>query len=317
MSKPKLVISRRVFDATIDALEPHFNIVANQEDQPLSGEQLAQRARDAQALFVVATDKCDAATLSQCEHLKMIATGSVGFNHIDTAYCKSRGIPISITPEVLTQATADMAWSLLMAAARRITEAEQWLRQGHWDRWAFDQFLGQDVYGATLGIVGMGRIGSAIAQRGKGFGMPLLYANRSAAANEKELGAVRVPLTELLARADFVVLVLPYSAQTHHLIGARELALMKPTAVLVNIARGGIVDDAALAHALSSQQIFSAGLDVFEGEPKVNPQLLACKNIVLAPHLGSATRSSREKMAMLAAQNLIAWVSGKPLITPL
>jgi gluconate 2-dehydrogenase len=209
-----------------------------------------------------------------------------------------------------------MAFALLMATARRITESERWLRQGRWQRWAWDQFLGADLHGATLGIIGMGRIGSAIARRGVGFDMKLLYANRSPAANEAALGATRVSKEELLAQADHVVLVLPYSAQTHHTIGAAELALMKPTATLVNIARGGIVDDAALAAALRDRQIAAAGLDVFEDEPAVNPALLALDNIVMTPHIGSATRSSRLAMAMLAARNLTEFFEGREPPTP-
>ncbi len=310
---PKLVVSRAVFDTTLQALRPHFNVLTNQEDTVFTPAQLAQRAGDADALFVVTSDRVDAALLGACPKLKMVATGSVGTNHIDLQACRDRGVIVSNTPDVLTQATADMAWSLLMASARRITEAERWLRAGHWDRWAFDQFLGQDIGGATLGIVGLGRIGSAVARRARGFDMRVLYTNRSIAPNEAELQATRVELPDLLAQSDFVVLVLPYSSQTHHLIGAKELACMKPTAVLVNIARGGIVDDAALASALKAGTLFSAGLDVFEGEPAVHPDLLALSNIVLAPHLGSATRSSREKMAMLAANNLIAWKQRLPL----
>jgi glyoxylate/hydroxypyruvate/2-ketogluconate reductase len=310
---PKLVISRAVFDSTLHALRPHFDIQCNQQDTVFSPAELAERASSADALFVVTSDRVDKILLAACPNLRMVATGSVGTNHIDLSACRERAVAVSNTPDVLTQATADMAWSLLMASARRITEAERWLRAGQWDRWAFDQFLGQDIGGATLGIVGMGRIGSAIAKRARGFDMRVLYTNRSAAPNETELQATRMELRDLLAQSDFVVLVLPYSSQTHHLIGAKELACMKPTAVLVNIARGGIVDDAALAAALKSGALFSAGLDVFEGEPAVHPALLALSNIVLAPHLGSATRSSREKMAMLAANNLIAWTKKLPL----
>jgi glyoxylate/hydroxypyruvate/2-ketogluconate reductase len=312
-SKPKLVISRAVFPSTLQALHPHFDIQSNQEDVLFSAQELALRAKVADALLVVTSDRVDASLLQHCTRLRMVATGSVGTNHIDLQACRDHDVQVSNTPDVLTQATADMAWSLLMASARRITQAERWLREGQWDRWAFDQFLGQDVGGATLGIVGMGRIGSAIARRARGFDMRVMYTNRSAASNEAQLQATRLPLDDLLACADFVVLVVPYSPQTHHLIGASELAKMKSTAVLVNIARGGIVDDAALAAALRAGTLFSAGLDVFEGEPQVHPELLALSNIVLSPHLGSATRNSREKMALLAAQNLIAWSLKQPL----
>ncbi|MGD9942959.1 MAG: 2-hydroxyacid dehydrogenase [Burkholderiaceae bacterium] len=314
--RPKLLITRQVFPEVIDHLSPHFDIVSNQADDEWTPAELLQRAADRDALFVVSSDRVDRALIDACPRLKMIATGSVGYNHIDLRACAERGIGVSNTPDVLTEATADMAWALLMATARRICESEHWLRAGHWQRWAFDQFLGADVHGATLGIIGMGRIGSAVARRARGFDMKLLYANRSRAANEAELGARFVGKDELLREADHVVLVLPYSPQTHHTIGARELALMKPTATLINIARGGIIDDAALVQALRAGRIGGAGLDVYENEPALDPGLLDVPNVVLTPHIGSATRSSRVGMAMLAARNLVAFAAGRPLPTP-
>lgn len=312
-ARPRLLVTRRVFPETLEMLEPHFDLDTNQDDLEHGADAVRARAAGCDALFVVATDRVDRALIDACPRLRIVATGSVGHNHIDLAACAERGIRVTNTPDVLTEATADMAFALLMAAARRITESERWLRAGHWQRWAFDQFLGQDVWGSTIGIVGMGRIGSGIARRARGFGMQVLYHNRSAAPNEAELGAERVELDDLLARADHVVLVLPYSAQSHHLVGARELALMKPTATLVNIARGGIVDDAALAQALKAGRPAVAGLDVYEGEPALNPALLALDNVVLTPHIGSATRTSRVGMAALAARNLVAWARGEPL----
>lgn len=313
--KPKLLVTRRVFPEVLEALGQAYDIKANQDDATWTPEHTRALATDCDALYVVATDRVDAALLQACPRLKIVATGSVGFNHIDLEACSARGIAVTNTPDVLTEATADMAWALLMAAARRVSESEHWLRAGHWGRWAWDQFLGADVHGATLGIVGMGRIGSAIARRARGFSMRVIYCNRSPAANEAELGATRMGMDALLAEADHVVLVLPYSAQTHHLIGAPQLALMKPSATLINIARGGIVDEDALAQALRDQRIAAAGLDVFENEPAVNPALLSVPNIVLTPHLGSATRSSRLGMAMLAARNLLAFSGGQPLPT--
>lgn len=315
-TRPRLLVTRAVFPEVTAALAAHFEVEGNPDDTAWTRAELLARVADKDALFVVANDRVDAELLAAAPRLRMVATGSVGFNHVDVAACAARGIPVSNTPDVLTEATADMAWALLMAAARRVTESERWLREGRWDRWAWDQWLGADVHGATLGIVGMGRIGSAIARRGRGFGMPILYTNRSPAPNETELGARRVPLETLLAQADHVVLVLPYSPATHHLIGEKELAAMKPGAILVNIARGGVVDDAALARALRTGPIAAAGLDVFEGEPALNPALLQVPNVALTPHIGSATRSSRLAMAMLAARNLIAWTTGAPLPTP-
>ena len=311
--KPKLLITRQIFDEVLERLTPHFDIASNQSDAAWSRAELIERAADRDALFVVTSDRVDSDLLAAAPKLRMVATGSVGFNHIDLAACAARGIRVSNTPDVLNEATADMAWALLMAAARRVCESEHWLRAGQWKRWAFDQFLGADVWRSTLGIVGMGRIGSAIARRARGFEMKVLYANRSPSIHEREVGATRVALETLLSDADHVVLVVPYSAATHHLIGESELALMKPGATIVNIARGGVVDDTALARALKAGRPGAAGLDVFENEPAVSPALLALPNVALTPHIGSATRSSRVGMAMLAAENLLAFAADKPL----
>jgi glyoxylate/hydroxypyruvate/2-ketogluconate reductase len=314
--KPKLVISRRIFPAPLALLQQHFEVVDNEPDLLLSPEQLVARCDQAQALFVVSSDKVDANFVAQTKQVKIIATGSVGTNHIDLTACKGRGIVVTNTPDVLTEATADMAWALLMSAARRVTEAERWLRAGHWDRWAFDQFLGATVHGATLGIVGMGRIGSAIAKRARGFDMKICYHNRSKSAEADLLGARYLSKEEILREADFLMLVLPYNPANHHWLDSAALQTMKTSAIVINIARGGIVDDSALASALASKAIAGAGLDVFEGEPQLNPNLLSCDNIVLTPHIGSATAQTRDAMAMLAAQNLVRWAQNKALITP-
>jgi glyoxylate/hydroxypyruvate/2-ketogluconate reductase len=314
--KPRLLVTRRVFPEVLEALADGFDVTANQDDEVWSADEFRRRAADCDAVYVVATDRIDAAALAACPKLRMVATGSVGYNHVDVAACTARRILVTNTPDVLTEATADMAWTLLMSAARRVSESERWLRAGRWGRWSWDEFLGADVHGTTLGIVGMGRIGSAVARRAQGFAMRIVYSNRSPSPHEAQLGATRLPLDALLATADHVVLVLPYSPQTHHVIGARELALMKPTATLVNIARGGIVDDAALAQALAAGRIAAAGLDVYENEPALHPALLEVPNVVLTPHIGSATRSSRLGMAMLAARNLIEHFGGRRAPTP-
>ncbi len=314
--RPRLLVTRKIFPEVIERLRPHFELEGNAEDALWPRGELLRRAADREALFVVGSDRVDRELLDACPELRIVATGTVGYNHIDVAACAERGIGVTNTPDVLTEATADLGWALLMAAARRLSETGRYLREGRWNSWAFDQFLGADVHGTTLGIVGMGRIGSAIARRARGFSMQLLYHNRSRAPNEAELGARRVELDELLHSADHVMLVVPYTPETHHLIGARELASMKPGAVLVNIARGGIVDDAALARALREGPLGAAGLDVYENEPKLNPALLDAPNAVLTPHIGSATRSSRVGMAMLAADNLVAWAEGRALLTP-
>jgi gluconate 2-dehydrogenase len=245
---------------------------------------------------------------------------AVGYNNIDVAACAARGIVVTNAPDVLTETTADFGFALMMATARRVTESERFLRSGQWTRWSHDFFCGADVHGATLGILGMGRIGQAIARRGAaGFGMQVVYHNRSRLAPDLEapLGARWVEKDALFRTADHLVLVLPYSAASHHAVGAREIALMKPTATLTNVARGGIVDDAALAAALAERRIAAAGLDVFEGEPRVHPALLTLPNVVLTPHIASATLATRLKMATLAADNLIALLTGRPALTPI
>ena len=244
---------------------------------------------------------------------------AVGYNNIDVAACAARGIAVSNAPDVLTETTADFGFALMLAAARRITESEHFLRSGQWQRWSHDFFCGADVHGATLGILGMGRIGQAIARRGAlGFGMKVIYHNRSrlAADLEAPLAARWVDKETLLREADHLVIVVPYSKASHHAIGAAELALMKPTATLTNVALGGVVDDGALAQALADKRIAAAALDVFEGEPKVHAALLGVPNIVLTPHIASATVATRMKMATLAADNLIAVLNGRAALTP-
>jgi len=244
----------------------------------------------------------------------------VGYNNLDVPALTARGIQASNTPDVLTETTADFGFALLMATARRITESEHFLRRGEWKQWRYDMFAGTEVHGSTLGILGMGRIGQGIARRGAhGFGMKVIYHNRSRLSPEaeSECKATYVSKEELLKTADHVVLVVPYSPASHHTIGVAELALMKSTATLINIARGGIVDDAALAVALRERRIAAAGLDVFEGEPKVHPDLLTVPNVVLTPHIASASVTTRMAMATLAADNLISYLTQGKSITPL
>jgi glyoxylate/hydroxypyruvate/2-ketogluconate reductase len=307
--KPKITIARWVFDGVLQLLQRDFEVSPNPSDQIFLPSELSPRAADCDGLITAVTDRIDAAFLADCPRLKVISNIGVGVNNIDLAACTARGVLVCNTPDVLNAATADLGFALLLATARRITEAEQFVRAGDWKKaFAVNQFLGHDVAGATLGIIGMGRIGQAVARRAVGFDMKVLYCNRSQlpSAQEQALNASWVQKEVLLAQSDFVLLLVPYSVASHHLIGAAELDLMKPSAILINIARGGVVDDAALAVALGNSTIAGAGLDVFEGEPAVHPALLACKNVVLTPHIGSATHSTRLKMAMLAAQNLVA-----------
>ncbi|WP_029525321.1 2-hydroxyacid dehydrogenase [Polaromonas glacialis] len=320
MSKPKILIARAVFPEVIARLEQHFEVESNQLDETWSKAELIKRLHGKAGAFTTGGDRIDAEVLAACPELKICANMAVGYNNFDIDAMTAAGVLATNAPDVLTETTADFGFALLMATARRITESEHYLRAGKWKKWSYDMFAGSDIHGATLGIFGMGRIGQGIAKRGAhGFGMKVIYHNRSRldADLEAECKASYVGKEELLKTADHLVLVLPYSPASHHAIGAAELALMKPTATLVNIARGGIVDDAALAAALRNRTIAAAGLDVFEGEPSVHPDLLSVPNVVLTPHIASATIPTRMAMASLAADNLIQFFSqGKPL-TPL
>ena len=319
-ARPQVLVSRAVFPEVIDKLALHFGVEANQADDIWLKDEFIRRLGGKQGVFTTGSERIDAEVLQACPGLKICANMAVGYNNFDVPAMTAAGVLATNAPGVLTETTADMGFALLMAAARRVTEGERFLRDGKWDRWAYDMLIGQDVHGATLGIIGMGRIGQAIARRGAlGFGMKVIYHNRSRLpeSDEAEVKARYVSKQELLQTADHVVLVVPYSKESHHTICAAELALMKPTAVLVNIARGGIVDDVALAKALREGRIAAAGLDVFEGEPKVHPDLLACTNVVLTPHIGSATVPTRQAMANLAADNLIGYLTKGEAVTPL
>jgi gluconate 2-dehydrogenase len=309
-----------MFPEVLTQLEQHFDITSNQADVMWTQPELIAQLQGKQGAFTTGNQRIDATVLAACPELKICANMAVGYNNFDLDAMTAAGVLATNTPDVLTQTTADFGFALLMATARRMAESEHFLRAGLWDRWRYDMFAGSDIHGSTLGILGMGRIGQGIAKRGAhGFGMKVMYHNRSRldAATESACGASWVTKQELLSQADHLILVLPYSAEAHHAIGAPELAQMKPTATLVNIARGGIVDDAALAAALRQGVIAAAGLDVFEGEPTVHPDLLTVPNVVLTPHIASASWPTRKAMAQLAADNLIGYlVHGKP-ITPL
>ena len=320
MSKPKILIARAIFPAVVARLEKHFEVRANQADEIWSKAQLMEQLKDMDGAFTTGGDRIDAEVLAACPQLKVCANMAVGYNNFDLDAMTAAGVLATNALDVLTETTADFGFALLMATARRVTESEHYLRAGKWDKWSYDMFAGSDIHGSTLGVLGMGRIGQGIAKRGAhGFGMKVIYHNRSRldAAAEADCKARYVSKEELLKTADHVVLVLPYSPASHHTIGAAELALMKPTATLVNIARGGIVDDAALAQALRNKTIAAAGLDVFEGEPKVHPDLLTVPNVVLTPHIASATVPTRMAMANLAADNLLAFFKDRKALTPL
>ncbi len=310
--KPKILVTREVFDETLAYLALHCEVESNQEDIPFSPDQLAERLKDKVGVVCCLTDRIDAALLEHCPRLKVAANIAVGYNNIDLAACTARGVMATNTPGVLDDSTADLAWALMLATARRLTEVESYVREGKWTGWQLKQWLGIDVHHATLGIVGMGRIGQAIAKRAAGFEMRVLYHNRKRVACdiEQRLNATYVTKYELLRQSDFVILQVPYSPETHHMIGAAELKQMKPSAILVNSTRGGVVDDSALIEALRNGTIRAAGLDVFENEPGLNPGFLGLRNVVLAPHIGSSTEATRRAMAMTAAKNLVAALSG-------
>lgn len=313
MTRPLVVVTRAVFPETLARLETVADLLENQGDEPLAADELKRRLAPAAAALVTGADRIDRAVLDAAPQLTIVSTISVGYNHIDVATCDARGIVVTNTPDVLTETTADLGFALMMAIARRMSESERWLRAGHWTKWALDLLMGSDVHHSTLGIVGMGRIGQAIARRARGFSMKVLYHNRSRVepALEAELDAHWVSLDELLQAADHVILVVPYSAATHHLIGARELALMKSTATLTNIARGGLIDESALCEALARDRLGGAALDVFEGEPAVRAELLRLERVVLTPHIGSASQATRRAMADLAVTNLLAALAGQ------
>jgi glyoxylate/hydroxypyruvate/2-ketogluconate reductase len=319
MSKPSILVARGVFPEIIELLQQHFEVESNQADEPWNKQQLAAKLAGKAGAFTTGSERIDDEVLDGAPGLRICANMAVGYNNFDVPAMTRRGVLGTNTPDVLTETTADFGFALLMATARRMAESEHYLRAGKWQRWTYDMFAGTEVHGSTLGILGMGRIGRGIARRGAhGFGMNVIYNNRSRLAPEIEAQckARYVSKEELLRTADHVVLVMPYSAESHHAIGAAELALMKPTANLVNIARGGIVDDVALAQALREKRIGAAGLDVFEGEPKVHPALLEVPNVVLTPHIASATIPTRLAMAKLAADNLIAYLVEGRALTP-
>ncbi|SAL46864.1 2-hydroxyacid dehydrogenase [Caballeronia telluris] len=308
----KVFVSRPIFPDVIERLKQYFEVDAH-DGPALPADQIAARLADKDGAFI-AGDPVGAKAIEGAPNLKVVSNMAVGYNNFDMQAFNAHGVLGTNTPDVLNETTADFGWALMMATARRITESEHYLRAGKWKEWSYDAFTGSDIYGSTLGVIGMGRIGQALARRAKGFGMRVIYHNRSRVAPEieAELNAEYATKEDLLKRADHVVLVVPYSSASHHTIGHAELALMKPTATLTNIARGGIVDDAALIDALRRGQIAGAGLDVFEGEPNFNRDFLTLSNVVLTPHIASASEATRRAMANLAADNLIAGLGEGP-----
>ncbi len=295
-----------------------FTLDYNNSEVPLSKAELVSRLNGKDGLICHIISTIDEEVLASAPTLKVVANVAVGYNNIDVAAAKRRGVIVTNTPDVLTETTADFAWTLLMATARRVVEADHYARSGRWTAWKWDLLWGADVHGTTLGIVGFGRIGRAVARRALGFNMRVLYhdAVRADAAVERELSATATDLETLLREADFVTLHTNLTPETRHLIGERTLRLMRKSAIVVNAARGPIVDEAALAQALREGWIAGAGLDVFEEEPRIHPDLLPLQNVVLAPHIASASRDTRIAMATLAVRNCVAVLEGKAPITP-
>jgi len=313
MPKPLVYVTRQIPDAGLVKLRERCDVVVNPEDRPLSREELLAAVAEADAVLGLLTDKIDAGFFDAATRLKGYANYAVGFDNIDVPEATRRRIPVSNTPDVLTNATAELAWALLLAVARRVVETDAIMRSGAWPGWGPLQFIGADVTGKTLGIVGAGRIGTAMARMSRGFGMKILYTSHSRTneALEKELGAKRVSFDELLAQSDFVSIHAPLNPSTRHLFDAAAFASMKPSAILVNTGRGPVVKEDDLVAALNAGTIAGAGLDVYEAEPRMAAGLAQCKNAVLLPHVGSATVSARDGMSLLAAENLLAMLEGR------
>jgi glyoxylate reductase len=315
----KVLVSNVLPDEARALFPGDFEIEYNAGDTPLAKEELIRRLRGKDGLVCHIVSAIDDEVLAAAApSLRVIANVAVGFNNIDVGAARRRGIVVTNTPDVLTETTADFAWALLMAAARRVVEADRFARAGRWTRWQWDLLWGQDVWGKTLGVIGFGRIGRAVARRALGFGMRILYADavRADPQAEGELRATYTGRDDLLRQADFVTLHTLLTPDTRHLIDARALGLMKKTAILVNAARGPVVDEAALAQALAEGRIAGAGLDVFEEEPRIHPGLVPLPNVVLAPHIASASHDTRLAMATLAVKNCVAVLEGRPALTP-
>jgi lactate dehydrogenase-like 2-hydroxyacid dehydrogenase len=313
MSKPKLLSTHPLFEPVCNLLNDHFSMEYWTNPERISREELLARVADKDGLICLLTEKVNDELLAKAPNLKLAATVSVGFDNIDVAACTRRGVVATNTPGVLDETTADFAWVLIFAVARRLLEGVEMIQSQTWKGWGLDQLCGSDVWGKTLGIVGFGRIGRAVARRAKGFGMNILYADAMRAAEEleREVGAEYVELDRLLAQSDFVTVHVPLLPSTRHLISTPQFARMKNTAFLINTSRGPVVDEAALVEALDAKQIAGAALDVFENEPKVHPGLLGRKNAVLTPHIASASLETRTKMAMIAAENAVALFDGR------
>ncbi len=315
--RKKVYVTRMISGEALDLLDKHFDVRVNPEDRVLNKEEMLEAVEDADGLLCLINDEIDREIISRAGKLKIIANYGVGYDNIDVATATERGIIVTNTPGVLTDATADLAWALLFAVARRVVESDRFAREGRYRAWAPSLLLGMDVTGKTLGIIGAGRIGRAFARKSTGFNMKILYHSRNRDEElEKELNARWTDKDTLLKNADFVSVHVPLKEDTYHMIGERELRMMKKTAVLINTSRGPVIDERALAEALKNGEIWGAGLDVYENEPEIDKGLIPLDNVVLLPHLGSATNATRYKMAMMAAENVVAVLNGGRPLNP-
>jgi glyoxylate reductase len=313
MTRPALYVTRLLPELIMTAIKQQYRLIAEPTEHPASAEEQQQGFAQADAVICTLMDRIDAAQLANAPRLKIVANYAVGYNNIDLAAARVHGIVVTNTPDVLTDATADLTWALLLAVARRVAEGDRWVRTGTWSGWNPTQMLGTEVTGKTLGIVGMGRIGQAVAQRAQGFRMKVLYtARRPCTSPPGPSTWSHQPLHEVLTHSDFVSVHVPLTDTTRHLIGPHELALMKPTSILLNTSRGPVVDESALITALQNKHMAGAGLDVYEQEPTIPASLTTLPNVVLLPHLGSATFDTRIRMGMICLENIAAVLSGQP-----
>jgi lactate dehydrogenase-like 2-hydroxyacid dehydrogenase len=311
--RPKVLVTRKVFDEALNLLNKQCDVESNQRDVPFTPSQLVKKLQGKAGAITLLTDAIDERLLSQCPDLKIVSNVAVGFNNIDVKACTRRGVMATNTPGVLDDTTADFTWCLLLAAARRLVESDKFFRTGKWAGWGLMQFLGHDVHHKTMGVVGLGRIGKGVAKRARGFDMRVIYTDvqRADESTERDYGVMYVDKRTLLRESDFVSLHVPLFPETTHYISHAEFALMKKSAILINASRGPVVDEKALVKALKEGKIAGAGLDVYEKEPKCERGLVGMKNVVLAPHIASASIETRTKMAMMAAQNCVAGLTGQ------
>jgi glyoxylate reductase len=312
----KVYVARTLHSEAIEKLKEKFIVVVNPNDRELTRQELIEIVPKYNGILTMLSNKIDREIIDLAKQVEIFADYSVGYNNFDTEYAKEKGIIMTNTPGVLTDATADLAFALFLGATRRIVEADAYVRAGRFKEWKPKLLLGKEIKGKTLGIIGFGRIGQAFAERAKGFGLNIIYSNRSRKQEaEERLGAKHVELEELLKSADFISIHTPLSKETHHLIGENEIKMMKDEAVLINTSRGPVIDEKALIQALKKGKLFSVGLDVYENEPEVPSELIAMRNVVIVPHIGSATEEARKKMAMIAVANIIEVLEGRAPIS--